>query len=379
MPSWILWVLGVLVFILILVVSVGLHEGGHMLAAKKFKLNVPKFFVGFGPTIWSFKKGKGINETEYGIKAIPLGGFVEIFDPEITDKEDPKREMLSNVKPWKRQIVFAAGPMVNIVLGFTILVILFMVAPTPIVSTTIGTVNSCTEQSTNCGAETAGILPNDKIVEIDGVTINKINEISSNTAGKESVNIVVERNGELIEQNIKMSNDGYMGISMQVEERRMSFPEAVNNFGEYISTTLNSISTLPSQTKATVEVIGGAERGDESLGSVISMGKAYGDVSATDKIQTNTKIKTYFMWFGLVNLSLGVINLLPIGILDGSRMLIAFIDSIRLRYSEINKKWKYSPLSMKYVQPIMITGSIFIFGFMGLLILADIVAPVSVI
>lgn len=377
MPSWVLSVLGVLIFLTVIAVSVGLHEAGHMITAKKFNLHVPKFFVGFGPTLWSFKKGKGLKGTEYGVKAIPLGGFVEIYDPDIDDENDPAREMLSNIKPWKRMVVFSAGPIVNIILGFIALVSLLMIAPSQMATTTIGTINSC-QTEISCGAEQAGLKKNDKIVEIDGKKIDKHEDISEIIEGKENVNLIVERNGEFLNKNVNIKN-GYLGVTMSTIQRSLSFSEAVSGFGGYLWTNIETLAELPTQFVNSVNVLNGAERGEKSVGSILTMGKAYADVSSTDKVDNSIKINTYIMWFGLVNLSLGFINLLPIGILDGSRMLISLIDNFRLRYSKINKKWKYSPVSMKYVTPFMNTGSFALIVFMGTLLITDIISPVSVI
>ena len=116
MPAW----LGVVIFALIIFVSVCLHEAGHMGTAKMFGMKVTRYFAGFGPTIWSFRKG----ETEYGIKAIPLGGFVKIvgMTPQDDDVEpgDEKRAMW-RFPVWKRTIVMSAGSVTHFIIGFVLL------------------------------------------------------------------------------------------------------------------------------------------------------------------------------------------------------------------------------------------------------------------
>src|SRR4051795_8589830 len=136
-----------------------LHEAGHFFAAKATGMRVERFFLFFGPTIWSFKRG----ETEYGVKAIPLGGYVKITG--MNPEEDVPPEHEANAyfrKPvWKRIVVVAAGPAVNIVLAFAILFGVYVVNGLPEVDQRVGSVQS--------GMPAAKVLqPGDRIIAIDG-------------------------------------------------------------------------------------------------------------------------------------------------------------------------------------------------------------------
>src|SRR6185436_15078490 len=124
------YALGIALFALAILVSVCLHEAGHMITAKSFGMKVTKYFAGFGPTLWSFRKG----ETEYGVKAIPLGGFVKIvgMTPQDDDVEpgDEHRAMW-RYPVWKRTIVMVAGSAAHFLLGILILWGLFAFVPLP--------------------------------------------------------------------------------------------------------------------------------------------------------------------------------------------------------------------------------------------------------
>ena len=113
------YILGVALFALGICVSVALHEAGHMVAAKSFGMKVRRYFVGFGPTVFSFRRG----ETEYGLKALPLGGFCDIAGmtalDEVTDDERPRA--MYRFKTWKRTVVMAAGSFTHFLLGFIVL------------------------------------------------------------------------------------------------------------------------------------------------------------------------------------------------------------------------------------------------------------------
>src|SRR5450755_520207 len=177
------FLLGVVIFVLALLISVMLHEAGHFLTAKKFHMKVTQFFVGFGQTIWSRRRG----ETEYGVKVLPLGGFVKITGMTALEDVDPADEPRSFRRQpgWQRVIVLAAGSFMHFVLAF---VLLFGLAVGIGIqnTTTIGQVtscvpvslkalehaNPCTGSTTPSPARQAGIRANDKVISIAGTPVS---------------------------------------------------------------------------------------------------------------------------------------------------------------------------------------------------------------
>lgn len=366
------WVLGVLAFILMLAISIGLHEAGHMSVAKLFKLSVPRFFVGFGPTLWSKKTDK----TEYGIKAIPLGGFVMIEDNNQSD-DSPEKQMLSYVSPWKRILVFLAGPAVNLVLGTVILVGVLLSYPTQYVTTKVDTVDVCATSNNVCGAYSSGLLSGDEIVSINGIAINGDAEKISPTIaiiGKSSVNLVVNRNNSEILLNDVAVTDGRIGINLNLGERYISTSEAFGTLGTVMFKNVEALSTLPSKVPALFENIADEKNGEDVPSSVVAVGKTYGDVSASTSLTNGDKVKTLLVYSGMLNIGLGMINLLPIMPLDGGRIFIAVMDSIRIGFSRLTRrKWKYTPVSMKMINNMTAVTASAVFSFMGLVIISDIV------
>src|SRR5215469_6351790 len=171
---------GVLIFVVALLTSVMLHELGHFATAKKFGMRVTQFFVGFGKTLWSTFRG----ETEYGIKALPFGGFVKITGMTSVEDVDVAHEPRSfrNQPGWQRIIVLAAGSFMHFVLAF---VLLFVVAAAigqaansneissvatcvPASAKALNSANPCTGHVAKSPAEVAGLKPNDKIISIAG-------------------------------------------------------------------------------------------------------------------------------------------------------------------------------------------------------------------
>lgn len=371
--DWLLWTAGVVLFILILLISVGLHEAGHMVAAKKLGVKVPEFFVGFGTKLFSFKRGG----TEYGMRLVPAGGYVRLVDENV-EEGNPERELLSNVAPWKRQIIFAAGPAVNIVLGFLILFGVIFAYPYDQPNTTIDAINSCSSEEVACGARTAGIEPGDKILAIDGTAVKTSEEISPLVKGKETVSMEVLRDGETLSFAAVPIADNRFGVNLAWESIYRGPGEALDLTVTLVGKSAEAVLNIPSQIPGLVATIfQGAERDPESVGSVVGAGKTYGDVAATEKLDVESKIRTFLLIAGGLNMSLGFINLVCIPPLDGGRMLIAAIDSIRIRVAKFKKKI-YTPTPYKWIKYATLVPAVALIGIMALLIVADIVAPISI-
>ena len=166
---------GVIAFIVAILASVMLHEAGHFAMAKAFGMKVTQFFVGFGPTLWSVRRG----ETEYGVKAIPAGGFVKIVgmtELEEVPAADRPRAFYRQPAP-QRAVVLAAGSTMHFVIAFVLIWFVLSGLGLPALTTTVGSVSPCITQddAARCTsadpaspAALAGIRPGDRIVAIDG-------------------------------------------------------------------------------------------------------------------------------------------------------------------------------------------------------------------
>ncbi|SDQ25289.1 M50 family metallopeptidase [Leucobacter chromiiresistens] len=255
MTEVLLYVLGILIFVIGLAVSIGLHEIGHLVPAKLFGVKVTQYMLGFGRTIWAKRRG----ETEYGVKMIPLGGYIAMsgmYPPERpgaaarpsttgflnsvvqegtsfgkTDAE-PKRGMAAVVEdarlasaesiesgedhrtfyrlpPWKKIVIMLGGPLMNLVLAFVFFAIVLVGFGTPQNSTTLGQVNEClvpaTSDATACGADdpaapaaAAGLRPGDRLIAVDGTRItswNQFRTIVGESPGR-SLAVEIERGGD---------------------------------------------------------------------------------------------------------------------------------------------------------------------------------------
>jgi membrane-associated protease RseP (regulator of RpoE activity) len=240
-----LFIVGVLFVVLGIAASIALHEVGHLVPAKLFKVRVTQYMVGFGPTVWSRRRG----ETEYGLKAIPAGGYVSMvgmFPPAATEDgavrpsstgvfqqltNDARQAAAEQLQPgdenrvfyrlpiWKRIIIMMGGPLMNLLIGTVLFAVLLMGFGTAQPTTTIASVSECvvpaSQQAetgqTECGADDpaapayeAGLLPGDRVVTFDGRDVTSWDELSGwirDAAGRE-VGISYVRNGETVDSTI---------------------------------------------------------------------------------------------------------------------------------------------------------------------------------
>ncbi|MEI7623460.1 MAG: site-2 protease family protein [Actinomycetes bacterium] len=180
------------VLIVAIVASVFLHEMGHFLMAKRNGMKVTEFFIGFGPRVWSFRRG----ETEYGLKLIPAGAYVRIIGMhglEEIDQNDDETRTYRSKSYWRRMPVVLAGPIVNIVLGLLLLVVVFAGFGHP--STDKWKVETV---STGSAAAAAGLEPGDRILAFDGQPVGGFDDFTSIVRARagSTGELTIERNGE---------------------------------------------------------------------------------------------------------------------------------------------------------------------------------------
>lgn len=335
--SWLFVFLGFSVLII-------LHEAGHFFAAKATGMRVERFFLFFGPTIWSFKRG----ETEYGIKSIPLGGYVKISgmnpDEELPAEVAPRAYYRQPV--WKRIVVIGAGPAVNIALAFLILFgVYYADAQKP--TQTVG--------ETATGAPAASVLKKgDRIVAVDGNSypnlgveerLKRFGEdvASHECAGKQvsgcrsatPVSLRIERHGRLRTLSVHPEykeeyGRALIGFSYGSERDAIgagaAAGEAWSRMWEVASGTVRVFSHIfeAEQRKQISGVVGISDVGHQ----VVDLG-----------------LFPSLLLLALVSLSLGLINLLPILPLDGGHIFWSLVEKLRGR-----------PVSMRVMERASIVG-----------------------
>ncbi|MFI1099545.1 M50 family metallopeptidase [Streptomyces melanogenes] len=425
-------VLGIVVFVVGLLVSIAWHELGHLSTAKMFGIRVPQYMVGFGPTIWSRKKG----DTEYGIKAVPLGGYIRMIgmfppgeDGRITARStSPWRGMIEDArsaafeelqpgdetrlfytrKPWKRVIVMFAGPFMNLILAVAIFFGVMMTFGVNTQTTQVGKVSDCVisqkEQRDTCKAsdpvapaKQAGLKAGDKIVAFNGEKVGDWSALQKHirdTIGPAT--ITVQRDGKPVDLHASLiKNDvakidgsgnytsgttsaGFLGFSPATGIVQQSFGESVDRMGDMMRSGVESLVAIPSKVPDLWNAaFNGEDRKADSPMGVVGAARVGGEVFTLDIPPENQIAMMLFLVAGF-NLSLFLFNMLPLLPLDGGHIAGALWESLRRTVARVFKRPDPGPFDVAKLMPVAyVVAGIFI-CFTLLVLVADVVNPVKI-
>jgi len=390
------FLLGVAIFVVALLASIMLHEAGHFTTAKLFGMKATQFFVGFGRTIWSRQKG----ETEYGVKAIPAGGFVKIVGMTDLEDVDPADEPRSFRKQpgWQRIIVLAAGSFMHFVLA---LVLLFIVAAgigleTASTGTAVGTVESCVPANLNSGcvkgdpaspATQAGVKVGDRIVSIGGIRVNSWTQmgkaIRSQQVGQE-VPVVVDRHGKLVTLHATLASlpghGSYLGVSPAAVFQRVGPVSAASYAGHEFWTMLSGSASVVTSLPKAIPDLFAKNRADTPGGqvtSVVGAGNITGQVLEA-RIGWQPKAALVLLIIASLNIFVGAFNLLPLLPLDGGHLAVVIYERIRYWLARLFGRPDPGPVDYRRLVPLSVGVFALLVGVGLLLIMADLVNPVHI-
>ena len=393
--------IGVLAFIVALLFSVMVHEAGHYLTAKHFHMKVTEFFLGFGKRIWSFQRG----ETEFGIKAIPDGGYCRISGMSVNEEmaEDEKHRAFYIASVPKRLIVLGAGSFLHFVLGFLILVVLLAGVGITSVTNQIGEVVPCLITSTAPDAECqptdkpsaaklAGLQAGDKIIAIDGKEyenwFDSVTKIRA-SANKE-ITLRILRNGQNLEIPITPGlrifdgeEIGVLGIINTVANQKQGPVTAISNSAKLIKDLLvNSVSSLfalPTKIPALVrQTFGQEERDPQGLVGVVGVARVSAQTASSESLQNLEKIASFLLIIASLNIFVGVFNLLPLLPLDGGHIAIAIVDGVRRVKAKRLNRPAPAPVDVERLLPITLAVFAVLAVLSLLLLTADIFNPINI-
>jgi membrane-associated protease RseP (regulator of RpoE activity) len=395
-------VLGWAIFLFALLFSVMLHETGHFVMAKKFGMKATRYFVGFGPTIWSTRRG----ETEYGIKAIPLGGFVKIVGMHSLDDVPPEDEARSfrRAPGWQRIIVLSAGSFMHFVLAFVLIGGLALGIGienentnqlgtiTPCVASNVTALDNdtCTKGNAKSPAELAGLRVGDTITSFDGKPMSTWTQLGNaiRQAPVGSVaTITVLRAGKTVTLHAKLAHikgrsGAYLGVAPTVVFQTASPIGAVtyagSAFWQVLDGSANAVAALPG---ALPKLFNKKERADTAGGQVTSV---YGAAEATGQaVAANVgwqyKVSFVLLLIASLNIFVGVFNMFPLLPLDGGHIAIVIWERIRARLARLRGRPDPGLVDISKVLPVCFSIFMLVMIFGVLLIVADIVNPLNVV
>ncbi|HEX2072251.1 MAG TPA: site-2 protease family protein [Geodermatophilus sp.] len=437
-----------------LLFSIAFHEFGHFFWARRFGMRVPQFMVGFGPTVWSRRKG----ETEYGIKAIPLGGYIRIVGmiPPAEEGESKRAtrmrsfiaevrgQALNDVLPsdagrvfyakpwWQRVVVMFAGPFHNLVLAVVFFAITLTAIGTNVATTTVAQVPACvlpagaasataedpcsvpiTPAGELCEAgapgcalpqqspaAAAGLRPGDTIVAIDGRPLERT-AYDSWTAVQEAIRtspdqplqLTIERDGERRGLTVtpiantvyvepgseETTTAGYLGVAPSVELARQSAGSLPGYFGMVLAASVERLVEVPEKIPQLFRAAFlGEERDENGPIGVVGVGRISGEVFAIQEFSGAEKISFFLSLLASVNLVLFLFNLLPVYPLDGGHIAGALYEKARATVARLRGRPDPGPFDIARLMPVAYVVAGLFIALSGLLLIADIVNPITI-
>ncbi|MGB0099086.1 MAG: site-2 protease family protein [Nocardioides sp.] len=443
------YLLGVVIFVVAILASIGLHELGHMIPAKRFGGKVTQYFIGFGPTVWS----KRVGETEYGVKAIPLGGYVKIvgmLPPGAVDLADEVEvdadgnqvvrvrksntglftQLISDARAaewetiqpedsdrlfykmswWKKVIVMAGGPTVNILIAFLIFWGVFAsygqrtVEPEP-GQPVIAEVSQCVipyvDDRIDClpsdppsPAAEAGLLPGDVITTFNGTPISDWDQLRALIRSNDDGTAVIgyERDGEplsgttstTVEARPESGTDqtltqvGFLGVTpttyVQVTTGGPLY--TLDQMGTMTVETVKALATLPVKVWGVAEAIVGLEERDPNGPvSIVGGGRIAGETVAHEAFPVQEKAVFLLLLIASFNFFIGMFNFIPLLPLDGGHIAGALWEAIRRGWARLRGRPDPGYVDVARLLPIAycVAGALLVMGVV--LIVGDLVVP----
>lgn len=401
------FILGIFLFALGIAATIALHEAGHMVSARAFGMRVRRFYVGFGPSVFSFTKG----HTRYGVAALPLGGFCDIAGMTAMDEltEDEKPHAMYSKPAWQRIVVLAAGPFVNIVLG---LFILFLVAasaglpdPHADVRATVGEVTCSADQKapTQPGAPAeledctgdgaggrAGVQTGDIITALNGEELESFVQLRDEVQARpsETVTLDVERGERELQLEVELDSVvrydangdpqtvGSVGLASAPLDihREYSVVGAIPASLDYswfmLKSTVQGIIAFPGKIPDVAASIFGGERDQDGPISVVGASRAGGELVERELWPM------FWMMLATLNFFLALFNMIPLPPFDGGHIAVVLWEKIRNGFRRLRGQEPGGPANYEKLLPLTYGMAALLLTVGVIVIIADLVNPI---
>ncbi len=372
------------------------HEYGHYITAKRYGMRVTEFFLGFGKRIWSTQRG----ETEFGIKAIPAGGYCKISGMSVRDEmpADIAHRAFYKARTREKLVVLGSGSVLHFILGFLFLFILFtgvgVVKSLPIIQEVLPCVpakTECTSSDPISPAKQAGLLPGDEVVGINGVRNLEWSEISPvlrESAGKQ-ISLVILRDGAEINidlvaatRTVDGEDRGFIGIVNKyglVKENPISaIGSSAEATAQLFVGSIKALIGLPQQIPTLIrQTFLGEERGTDGLVGIVGVARATGETASSSNLTMGEKIATFLLIIASLNIFVGIFNLIPILPLDGGHIAVALFEGARRQIYRIRGRTEPGKVDIEKLTPITVIVLVALIFLTALLLIADIFNPIN--
>lgn len=429
--SELFWYIAGILFILVGIgASIGIHEIGHLVPAKIFGVKVTKYMIGFGPTLYS----KRVGETEYGLKAFPLGGYIAMlgmyppakkpetktgfFQDMITqarlahsesETSKDKNRKFYQLPVGKRMIIMLGGPIMNLILGVVLTAIALSGFGIYQSSLTIEQVSVCLDNKTiSCPvdqqtpASIAGLKAGDQVVKVAGQTATDWSQIRDILTETPTAEFVIQRDGKQISLTITAvlqerpqfdslgspildeagdivyAPQPFLGVFLAPERKPLPLTQSLEASGQTIAQIGALILRLPQEViEVTATTFGGGERDPNGPISIVGIGQVAGEVAASEQASFVDKLATGIQILGSLNFALFVFNLIPLLPLDGGHVAGGVYESLKRAAYRLAGKKDPGPADTALLMPVTYFVFIALLVVSALLIFADLVNPVS--
>ena len=376
-------ILGIVAFVVALLLSVMVHEFGHYITARRFNMKVTEFFLGFGKRLWSYRRG----ETEFGIKAIPAGGYCKISGMTPDDHMDPGEESRAFyiARSSKKLIVLGAGSFLHFVLG---ILLLFVLLAGVGVNSLTSVVKEVVPES---AAVVAGFQQGDEIKSINGEEISDwargVDLIRS--ADGAALLFTVERDGQIVELRAtpRLTDVGgeeryVLGVVNEIGTKRLGVltagKDSIVITADMAVQSVKSLALLPTKIpQLWGQTFGGETRDANGLVGVVGVARVSGETIASGDQNWSQRIGTFLLIIASLNIFVGIFNLLPILPLDGGHMAVAIADEIRAFFARLRGRPRPAAINVQVLTPITAVVVVILIALTLLLLVADIINPIS--
>jgi len=408
-----MFAIGVVLFALAILLSVALHECGHMWVARATGMKVRRYFVGFGPTLWSTRRPNKLGETEYGLKAVPLGGFCDIAGMTSVEElaPDERPYAMYRQKTWKRVAVLAAGPGMNFVIGFVLIYAIAIIWGLPNLNqptTAMVGETSCVKSEVSQGelgdclvsspAAAAGIRAGDVVVAVGDTRVANFDELVAAVRplnGPTEFTVQRDQDGRTEEFTTTVdvtpsqryvaadgadaapvpTDVGTIGVTAAIfgptQYNPLAAVPATFAFTGDLAVELGkALAKIPTKVGALVDSIGGGERDPETPISVVGASIIGGDT-------VDQGLWVAFLFFlAQLNFVLGAVNLIPLLPFDGGHIAIAVFEKLRNLFRSARGMVAAAPVNYLKLMPATYVVLVVVAGYMLLTVTADFVNPI---